>query len=204
MLGDVGVRPPALNRAALRWRLLLGLPLLAALLACAGSLQPVPLASHVDLDAMQGGWYIVATIPNHFEKGMVAPYDVYSRRIDGGIEENFSLRRGGFDAKIRHYAVRDSMVAGSNNASWRVHLFWPISLPFLVLYTDPAYRYVMFGENTRSLGWVFSRTPTIDAADYQALLDRFTALGYDATRFRKVIQLPEQIGMPGFWSDGIR
>jgi apolipoprotein D and lipocalin family protein len=184
--------------------LLLGLPLLAALLACAGSLQPVPLASHVDLDAMQGGWYIVATIPNHFEKGMVAPYDVYSRRIDGGIEENFSLRRGGFDAKIRHYAVRDSMVAGSNNASWRVHLFWPISLPFLVLYTDPAYRYVMFGENTRSLGWVFSRTPTIDAADYQALLDRFTALGYDATRFRKVIQLPEQIGMPGFWSDGIR
>jgi hypothetical protein len=41
----------------------------------------------------------------------------------------------------------------------------------------------MFGENDRSLGWVFSRTPT---------------------RFRKVIQLPEQIGMPGFWNDGIQ
>jgi apolipoprotein D and lipocalin family protein len=192
------------SRSAARWRRVLALPLVAQLLGCAGSLPPVPLAPHVDLEAMQGGWYIVATIPNRFERGMVAPFDVYSRRTDGGIQENFSLRRGGFDAKVRHYTVRDTMVPGSNNAGWRVHLFWPISLPFLVLYTDPAYRYVMFGENNRSLGWVFSRTPTIDDADYQTLLDRFAALGYDTTRFRKVIQLPEQIGMPGFWNDGIQ
>jgi len=198
------VRPAVGDRAAARWRLLLVLPLVAQLLACAGSMRPVPLASHVDLEAMQGGWYIVATIPNPFERRMVAPFDVYSRRVDGGIQENFYLRRGSFDAKVRHYTVRDSIVPGSNNASWRVHFFWPISLPFLVLYTDPAYRYVMFGENNRSLGWVFSRTPTIDDADYHALLDRFAALGYDTTRFRKVIQLPEQIGMPGFWNDGIQ
>jgi apolipoprotein D and lipocalin family protein len=51
---------------------------------------------------------------------------------------------------------------------------------------------------------VFSRTPTIPDADYHALLDRFAALGYDTSRFRKVIQLPEQIGMPGFWNDGIQ
>jgi apolipoprotein D and lipocalin family protein len=202
-LVEVGIRSHERSRAA-RWRLLLALPIVAQLLACAGSLRPVPLAPHVDLDAIQGGWYIVATIPNHFEKGMVAPFDVYSRRIDGEIQENFSLRRGSFAGKVRHYTVKDTVVPGSNNASWRVHLFWPISVPFQVLYTDPAYRYVMFGENNRSLGWVFSRTPTIDDADYQALLDRFAGLGYDTTRFRKVIQLPEQIGMPGFWSDEIQ
>jgi hypothetical protein len=55
----------------------------------------------------------------------------------------------------------------------------------------------------RSLGWVFSRSPTIDEVDYQVLLDRFAALGYDKTRFRKIIQLPAQIGMPGFWNDAI-
>ena len=176
---------------------------MALLLACTG-LRPVPLASHVDLDAIQGGWYIVATIPNHFEKGMVAPFDVYSLRANGDIEENFYLRRGGFHAKVRHYTVRDTVVPGSNNARWRVHFFGPISLPFLVLYADPAYRYVMFGENNRSVGWVYSRTPTIADADYHALMDRFAALGYDTTRFRKVIQIPAQIGMPGFWSDGIQ
>jgi apolipoprotein D and lipocalin family protein len=197
-------RPTLLARGrAARWRAALALALLVPLLACEGSVRPIPLAAHVDLDAMQGGWYIVATIPNHFEKGMVAPYDVYSLRANGDIQEDFSLRSGGFAAKLRHFTVRDTIIPGTHNASWRVHIFWPISLPFLVLYTDPAYRYVMFGENDRSLGWVFSRTPTIDEADYHALLDRFAALGYDTSRFRKVIQLPEQIGMPGFWNDGI-
>jgi apolipoprotein D and lipocalin family protein len=200
----VDVRPNDRDRVAARWRLLLVLPLVAQLLACAGSMRPIPLAPHVDLEAMQGGWYIVATIPNHFEKGIVAPFDVYSLRANGDIQEDFYPRRGGFDAKVRHYTVRDTIVPGSNNAHWRVHIFGPLSLPFLVLYTDPAYRYVLFGENNRSVGWVFSRTPTIDEADYQALLARFAALGYDTTRFRKVIQLPEQIGMPGFWNDGIQ
>jgi len=192
-----------LRRCAARCRLGLALSLVVQLLACAAPVRPIPLAAQVDLDAIQGGWYIVATIPNHFERGMVAPFDVYSLRPDGDIEENFYLRLGGFDAKTRHYRVRDGIVPGTNNASWRVHLFWPISVPFLVLYTDPAYRYVMFGENNRSLGWVFSRTPTIEDTDYHALLERFAALGYDTTRFRKVIQLPEQIGMPGYWNDAI-
>jgi apolipoprotein D and lipocalin family protein len=203
ILLEVAVRADERARAAAGWRLVLAFPLVALLLACTG-LRPLPLASHVDLEAMQGGWYIVATIPNDFERGMVAPYDVYTRRANGDIQEDFYPRRGGFDAKLRHYTVRDTIVPGSNNARWRVHLFWPISLPFLVLYTDPAYRYVMFGENNRSVGWVFSRTPTIDDADYKALLDRFAVLGYDSTRFRKVIQLREQIGQPGFWNDGIQ
>ena len=191
------------RRIAAQCGLVLALLLAAQLLACAGSQQPIPLAAHVDLDEMQGRWYIVATIPNRFERGMVAPVDIYSHRADGDIQENFYLRSGGFDAKVRHFTVRDSIVPGTNNASWRVHILWPISLPFLVLYTDPAYRYVMFGENDRSLGWVFSRTATIDDADYHALLDRFAALGYDTSRFRKFIQIPEQIGSAGYWNDGI-
>jgi lipocalin-like protein len=49
---------------------------------------PIPLVK-VDIDRMCGGWYIVATIPNSFEKGIVAPYDAYSRRADGDIQEDF-------------------------------------------------------------------------------------------------------------------
>ena len=116
----------------------------------------------------------------------MAPYDVYSLRTNGDLREDFHVRFGGFDAKLRHYKVRDTIVPGTNNASWRVRIFWPISVPFLVLHTDPAYRYVMFGENDRSLGWIFSRTPTIDDADYHALLERFATSGYDSTRSRKI------------------
>lgn len=177
--------------------------MLLQLQGCAGSAPPLPLAQHVDIDALYGGWYIVATIPNRFEKGMVGAYDVYSRGADGDIREDFYMRRGGFDATLRHFVVSDHVLPGSHGASWRVRIFWPVSLPFLVLYVDPDHRYILFGENNRSLGWIYARSANIDEADYRRLLEKFTELGYDSTRFRKVVQFPAQIGAPGFWSDGI-
>ncbi len=171
--------------------------------AAGGSTSPLPLAD-VDMDRMYGGWYLIATLPNPFEKGMVGPYDVYSKRPDGDIREDFYMRRGSFKAPQKHFVIHDWVRPGTHNAHWRVQILWPVNLPFLVLYTDPAYRYVLFGEENRKLGWIYARKPTIPDADYQALLARFQALGYDPSRFRKFVQTPEQIGQPGVWSDGVK
>jgi apolipoprotein D and lipocalin family protein len=183
--------------------LVLSLLVLAMPRGGASAAPPLPLAK-VDMSRMYGGWYLVATIPNRFERGLVAPYDVYSKRPDGDIREDFYTRRGSFNAPVKHFVVHDWVRPGTGGAHWRVQIFWPVNLPFLVLYTDPDYRYVLFGEEDRSLGWIYSRTPRLDDADYRLLLGRFHALGYDETRFRKFIQSPEQIGQPGFWSDGVR
>jgi len=156
------------------------------------------------MDRMYGGWFLIATIPNRFEKGMVAPYDVYSKRPDGDIREDFYVRTGGFDAPLRHFVVHDWVVPGTGNAHWRVQIVWPLNLPFLVLYTDPDYRYVLFGEQNRQFGWIYSRTPAIPPAEYQALLNRFQTLGYDIGTFVRFVQAPDQIGQPGFWSDEIK
>jgi len=190
-----------------RWRLWLALAVLSssttALQGCSTAGKPLPLAD-VDLNRMYGGWYLIATIPNGFERGLVAPYDVYTRRSDGDIREDFYVQRGGFDAPLKHFTVHDWVRPGTRNAHWRVQIVWPINLPFLVLYADPEYRYVLFGEDGRDLGWIYSRTPRITDADYQALLARFQAAGYDASKFRKFVQAPDQIGQPGFWSDKIK
>jgi apolipoprotein D and lipocalin family protein len=180
------------------------LVLLCQLQGCFDSPVPLPLAAGVDLNSMYGAWYIVATIPNRFEKGMISPYDVYSKRADGDIREDFYCRRGKFEAPVKHVVVHDSVVPGTGNAHWLVEIFWPVKLPFLVLYTDPRYRYVLFGEDNRSFGWIYSRSPTIDETDYRMLLNHFGELGYDTAKFRRIIQFPWQIGLPGFWNDGIQ
>ncbi len=165
--------------------------------------QPPITLAKVELDRMYGGWFLVATIPNAFEKGMVNPYDVYSKRPDGDIQEDFYFRKGSFSAPKKHFEVHDWVRTGSGNAHWRVQVFWPIDLPFLVLYTDPQYRYVLFGEENRKLGWIYSRTQTVPEADYQDLLNHFAALGYDKTQFLKFVQTPGQIGQAGYWNEGI-
>jgi len=164
---------------------------------------PLALAT-VDLNQMYGGWYLIATIPNFFERGIVAPYDVYSKRPDGDIQEDFYFRNGSFDAPEKHFIVHDWVRPGTNNAHWRVQIFWPINLPFLVVYTDPTYRYVLFGEENRQLGWIYSRTRQIPDADYDDLLKRFASLGYKKEQFLKFVQTPDQIGQQGFWVEGIQ
>ncbi len=166
--------------------------------------SPLALAPFVDVPRLYGGWYIVATIPNGFEKGMVAPYDVYSPRPDGSLREDFYVRRGGFDAPRKHFVVQDFVNPGSHGARWGVRLFWPLKLPFLILYVDPDYRYVLFGEESRDLGWIYSRNPTPSDADYADLLRRFADHGYDPSRFRRIVQTPDQMGRPGFWNDKIK
>jgi len=184
---------------------ILGLMALALLQGCATPTHPLPLpAKPVDISRMYGGWYILATIPNGFEKGLVAPYDVYSRRPDGDIREDFYTRRGSFDAPKKHFVVHDWVTPGAQNARWRVQVLWPVNLPFNLLYVDPDYRYALFGEEGRDLGWIYSRAPTISDADYQALLLHFQGAGYDITRFRKFIQTSDQIDQPGYWSDGVK
>jgi apolipoprotein D and lipocalin family protein len=136
---------------------------------------------------------------------MVAPYDVYSKGAGAGVvHEDFYVRHGAFSAPVQHFTTNNRIRPGTNNAHWRVQIVWPINLPFLILYTDPQYRYVLFGEQSRKLGWIYSRTQTIPEADYQGLLQRFQALGYDPSQFRQFVQTPDQIGKPGVWSDGIR
>ncbi len=178
--------------------------MLAPFDARAAAPAPLPLADKVDLGKMYGGWHIIATIPNGFEKGMVAPYDVYSPRPDGDIREDFYVQRGSFAAKRDHFTVHDWVKPGTHNAHWRVQVLWPVNLPFLILYVDPDYRYVLYGEDNRKLGWIYARQPDVPDADYQTLLERFRQAGYDPAKFRKIVQKPDDIGKPGYWSDAIK
>jgi apolipoprotein D and lipocalin family protein len=176
--------------------IILGLGLIAGT-ARAG---PVPLAT-VDVGRMAGDWYILATLPNSFERGIVAPHDVYTLRPKGDIREDFDFRRGGFGGTLNHATTTISIRPNTGGADWRVHI-GPLALPFQVLWVDPDYRFALFGEQSRKLGWIYART--ISDADYGALLSRFQTVGYDTTKFRKFVQTPDQIGQAGFWNDGVK
>lgn len=163
--------------------------LLCLLAACAAEDPPQRLAPEVDLNRYAGRWYIIANIPYFAERGMVASrFDINFTAPDR-FEDVYTGREGSLAAPETSFTMRGYVRPGTGNAYWRETPLWPLYLSYLILYVDPDYRTALVGYPGRGYGWVLSRTPRMAEAEYQALLDRFAAAGYDRGAFAR---LPQQ------------
>lgn len=161
----------------------------AALVTTPAALADSPTLStvaSVDLARHAGAWYEIALLPNRFQKQCAA--DTQARyRLDGERVEVLNRCRTA-DAKVDDIKGHAKVVEGSGNAKLRVSFFWPFYGDYWVLALDPDYRQVLVGAPNRKYAWVLSRTPQMDEATLDALLDRAAALGFDKTAFKRTPQ----------------
>ena len=159
---------------------------LPALPALAAEPAPLPTVAQVDLARYAGAWYEIALLPNRFQKQCVA--DTQARyRLDGDRVEVVNRCRLA-DGRVDDIKGRAKVVEGSGNAKLRVSFFWPFYGDYWVLALDDDYRQVLVGAPSRKYAWVLSRTPQMDEAALQALLDRAAALGFDRAAFKRTPQ----------------
>jgi apolipoprotein D and lipocalin family protein len=165
--------------------------------SCASVGPQLPLQPDVDLDRYAGRWYIIGNIPYFAERGNVGSYFDVSFP-DGKVRDVYVGQSKTFTARPTNFTMRGYVMPGTGNAYWRESPFWPVYLSYLILYVDPHYQTALVGYPGCGYGWVLSRSPDMDADTYQRLLDRFAAVGYDNSQFRRVPQTPDQIGRGGF------
>ena len=158
---------------------------------------PLSLAPNVDIARYSGKWYIIANIPYFAERGNVASYFDISFPEPGKVVDVYSGRPS-FSKPAKQFTLKGYIVPGTNNARWRESPLWPIYFSYLIVYVDPLYQTALVGYPGHNYAWVLARTPTIDDATYEALLDRFAAAGYDRSKIFKIPQLPAQVGQSGF------
>ncbi|MFY7865312.1 lipocalin family protein [Roseateles sp.] len=169
-------------------RHLLALLCLSAFVSTSQAAEPAPLptVAAVDLQRYAGAWYEIALLPNRFQKQCVA--DTQARyRLDGNRVEVINRCRtsnGEVDRTAGHAKTVDS----SGNAKLRVTFFWPFYGNYWVLDLDEDYRHVLIGEPSRKYAWVLSRTPQMDEAQLQKLLDRAAELGFNKQAFQRTPQ----------------
>ncbi|HEV7856576.1 MAG TPA: lipocalin family protein [Herminiimonas sp.] len=172
-------------------RYLSAIVLLAAGMAWAQQVQPV---AKVELNRYLGKWFEIARFPNRFQDDCVANVTAqYDKRTDGEIEVINRCKEAG--GKIDEAIGRARIDDTNSNAKLKVRFApeWLGWLPFLwadywIVDLADDYSFAAVGGPTRDNLWILSRTPTMSAAAYEALVNRLTAQGFDTSKLVKTRQ----------------
>lgn len=169
----------------------LGAAAVALVAGCASNTAtsdtPVPLASNVDIARYMGTWYVIGNIPTFLERDVRDAADHYRLEQDGSIDISYSYRKLDGDGEVKRLRSR-GFVSQSDKAVWGVQFVWPIKADYRIAYLSPDYGQTIVARDKRDYVWIMSRTPTIPQAQYQALLARVAAMGYDVSKMVRVPQ----------------
>ena len=162
-----------------RRRLVAATALLAGLsgMAAAESRPPLPVAEHLDLARYQGTWHEIARLPMFFQRHCVrGTTATYTAEADGIRVFNRCLDRSGEAITATGHA---RIGPEGNPAKLKVTFFWPFRADYWVIALDDDYRWALVGEPRRHYLWLLSRSPAMDRARAEAILDKARAAGYD-------------------------
>lgn len=173
-----------------RIRLALAGVLVALLATGCASVEDVtiPHAERVELPRFVGRWYVIANIPTAIEKDAYNAVETYELADDGTIPTTFTFNKGAFDGKPKRYTPKGFVLDTKSNAIWGMRFVWPVKAEYVISHVDEAYSETIIGRSARDYVWIMARTPTIAEADYERLVERVRALGYDVSKLNRVPQ----------------
>ena len=142
----------------------------------------------LDLNRYLGTWYEIARFPHSFEKNLVGVTATYSMRNDGKIEVLNQGFKNTLDGELSKAFGKAKIPNKLEPGKLKVSFFWIFYADYYVLELDENYRYVMIGSSSDKYFWILSRTPQMEPATYEMLLEKARKRGYNLAKLEKVPQ----------------
>ena len=158
------------------------------LAGCVGRPDNIVPVSNFDTTRYLGQWYEIARLDHSFERGLSHVTADYSLRQDGGLKV---LNRGykEADAKWKEAEGKAYFVDKKDVGYLKVSFFGPFYGSYIVFDLDQQdYSYSMISGPDKSYLWLLSRTPTMDPALQQRLIEKARGLGFDTSKLIYVKQ----------------
>ncbi len=147
----------------------------------------------VDLSRYAGRWYEIARLPNSFQKKCADEVTAdYTMREDGKIEVINRCRKASGEYATAQGEAK--IVDKKTNAKLKVTFFWPFYGDYWILDLGPNYEYAVVGEPDRKYLWILSRSPRMDEALYQQLLQKMEAKGFNTEMMVRTSQPMAETG----------
>ena len=158
------------------------------LAGCVGRPDNIVPVSNFDTSKYLGKWYEIARLDHSFERGLSHVTADYSLRQDGGLKV---LNRGyrDADAKWKDAEGKAYFVDKKDVGYLKVSFFGPFYGSYIIFDLDQQdYSYSLISGPDKSYLWLLSRTPTMDPALQQRLIEKARGLGFDTSKLIYVKQ----------------
>ena len=156
--------------------------------ATAKDKPPLTVVDRVDLERYLGKWYEIASYPAWFQKGCTGSTAEYSLLPEGKIRVINRCRKDSLDGPLKESKGKAEVADTATNAKLKVWFFWPFKGNYWIIDLSPDYQWVVVGEPSREYLWILSRTPLMEEAVYQGILERLPQKGYDPARLQRTPQ----------------
>ena len=160
-------------------RLLASILFAVALLSgCTGLPTGVEPVRPFDASRYTGEWFEIMRLDHSFERGLSDVTARYTLRADGRV----TVENKGYDrARCRWRSVEGEarFLGSADTGSLAVTFFWPFAGGYHVFELDREnYRWAMIAGPTRGYLWILSRSPDLDQATLDRLIERAHRLGF--------------------------
>ena len=148
----------------------------------------------LDVPRYMGTWFEIAKYPNRFQKMCVADTRAeYQLQPAGTVQVTNRCRMANGEMNTAVGEARQIGPATSPKLEVRFAPAWLSLLPFVwgdywVIDLDEAYQLVAVAEPKREFLWILSRTATVNAAAYDALVARLQRQGFETSRLERTPQ----------------
>lgn len=142
-------------------------------------LSPPSVVDSVDVSRYVGKWYEIAHYPTPFQAGCASSTAEYTARPDGSIGV-FNTCLGSDGSTIS--TIEGSATVDDPTSNAKLTVRFPSVLfpaPYWIIDLGADYEYAVVGDPTRLTLFILSRTPSLDPAVLDDILNRLPAQGYD-------------------------
>ena len=167
----------------------LGFAMMSLMTGCALNDAPLPTAENVNIDRFMGRWYVHGYTPIIVDKDAHNAIEHYRLDADKKIQTTYQFRDGGVDAEIKTLTPVGWVDEGvDSNAEWRMQFIWPFTADYIILHLDADYSETIIAHPSRKYAWIMLRSDVVSDADYDRLLSKLNAVGYDTNLMQKLPQ----------------
>ncbi|MFH1573663.1 MAG: lipocalin family protein [Acidobacteriota bacterium] len=161
----------------------------AMLQARADGQQALVVVSSVDLSRYAGKWYEIARLPNRFQKDCAGDVTATYSLLEGDqlLVVNECRQEGGQNRRAEGKARLADKRGPNSKLKVRFAPSWLSWLPavwgdYWIIDLSPDYSHAVVGTPDRKYLWILARTPQMDEALYQRIVEQTAARGFDVSR----------------------